>query len=195
MDEKIIEIEKEIRNLHYNPKISRHSFSELETKDFFNTFWDIHVKPVIEYSKQMAKKYNAKSEVVWLGAILHDIARLDDQEPHDEIGSEKAYKLLIEKGFDKELAEKVKGVILTHRCKKYPPETVEQKILASADAMAHFLPPFYFWIAKYSNQSLSEMLQKNLVKIERDYNDKIFFDDEKKRIEPQYKIIKEWCNF
>lgn len=195
MHEKIIQIENEVKALHYNPVITKHSFSELETKDFFNTFWDIHIKPVAEYCKQMAEKYQAEKEVVWLGAILHDIARLDDQEPHDEIGSEKAYKLLIDKGFDKELAEKVKGVILTHRCKKYPPTTLEQKILASADAMAHFLPPFYFWIAKYSNQSLSEMLHKNSVKIERDYNDKIFFDDEKKLIEPYYKVIKKWCSY
>lgn len=193
--EKIVQLEAEIRDLHYNPEIAKHSFSEIETKEFFNTFWDIHIKPVIEYSKQMAEKYEADKEAVWLGAMLHDIARLTDEEPHDEIGSEKAYQLLIEKGFDKELAEKVKGIFLTHRCRKYPPETVEQKIIASADAMAHFLPPFYLWVGKYSSKSFVEILAGNLRKMERDYNEKIFFDDEKKMVEEQYKVLKNWSNY
>jgi putative nucleotidyltransferase with HDIG domain len=193
--QKIEQLEEEIRNLHYNPQIDKHSFSETETKEFFNTFWDIHIKPVIEYSKQMAEKYNADKDAVWLGAILHDIARLTDEEPHDEVGSEKACKMLIEKGFDNELAEKVKGIILTHRCRKYPPETTEQKIVASADAMAHFLPPFYLWIGKYSSKSFDEIIEKNLLKIEKDYNEKIFFEDEKKMVEEQYKILKNWLTY
>ena len=190
--QKIEQLEEEIKGLHYNPQNTRHKFSNLETKEFFNTFWDIHIKPVIEYSKQMAKKYNADKEAVWLGAILHDICRLSDEEPHDEIGSEKAFNLLLEKGFDKELAEKVKSIIVTHRCRKYPPETVEQKIVASADAMAHFLPPFYLWIGKYSSKSFMEIMEGNLKKIERDYNEKIFFEDEKKMVEGQYKMLKSW---
>ncbi len=191
----IEKIEEEIKNLHYNPQIQKHSFSNAETKEFFNTFWDIHIKPVIEYSKRMADKYNADKEAVWLGAILHDIARLNDEEPHDEIGSEKAYQMLIDKGFNKGLAEKVKNIILTHRCRKYPPENLEQKILASADAIAHFLPPFYFWIGKYSNKTFAEILKRNNDKIERDYNQKIFFEDEKKMVKEQYNILKKWFNY
>ena len=181
--QKIIQLEEEIKNLHFNPQIAKHSFSDVETNEFFHNFWNIHIKPVIEYSKQMADKYNADKEAVWLGATLHDIARLTDEEPHDEIGSAKAYNLLIEKGFDKELAEKVKSIILTHRCRKYSPETVEQKIVASADAMAHFLPPFYLWIGKYSSKNFEGIVEGNLRKIERDYNEKIFFEDEKKMVE------------
>lgn len=192
---KIEQLEEEIKNLHYNPQITKHSFSDIDTKEFYNWFWNIHIKPVIEYSKRMAEKYGADIEAVWLGATLHDIARLSDEEPHDEIGSEKAYKILLEKGFGKELAEKVKKIILTHRCRKYPPETLEQKIVASADAMAHFLPPFYLWIGKYSNKTFSEILENNMKKIERDYNEKIFFEDEKRLVEKQHKILKNWFKY
>ncbi|OGI17970.1 MAG: hypothetical protein A3J63_00760 [Candidatus Moranbacteria bacterium RIFCSPHIGHO2_02_FULL_40_12b] len=192
---KIQQIEEEIKNLHYNPLMAKHSFSDAETKDFFNTFWDIHIKPVIEYSKQMAEKYGAHLEAVWLGAILHDIARLSDEEPHDEVGSKKAYQMLIEKGFNRELAEKVKSIILTHRCRKYPPETLEQKIVASADAMAHFIPPFYFWVGKYSIKNFVEILDGNMRKVKKDYNQKIFFKDEKKMVEEQYKMLKNWFNY
>lgn len=196
MSQQAIEkLEEEIRDLHYNSQITEHSFSDVEVKDFFNTFWDVHIKPVIEYSKQMAKKYDADLEAVWLGAMFHDIARLTDEEPHDEIGSERAYAMLLEKGFSKELAEKVKSIILTHRCRKYQPETLEQKIIASADAIAHFLPPFYLWVGRYSNKTFAEITEKNIRKIERDFNQKIFFEDEKNMVENQYNILKGWFNF
>jgi len=87
MNQKQIQkLEDEIRDLHYNPVNPEHSFSDLETKEFYKYFWDIHVFPVIKYSRQMAEKYGADQEAVWLGAILHDIAKLNNEEPHDEIG-------------------------------------------------------------------------------------------------------------
>ncbi len=193
--EKIQQLEEEIKNLHYNPTVTKLSFSDVDTKEFVSLFWDIHVKPVIEYSKQMAEKYGADVEAVWAGAVLHDIARLTEEEPHDEIGSQKAYKMLLEKGFSEDFAQKVKNIVLRHRCRQYPPESLEEKIVASADAMAHFLPPFYLWIGKYSNKNFTEMSEGNLKKIERDYNDKIFFEDEKKMIEGQYEILKSWFEF
>lgn len=193
--ENIEKLEEEIRDLHYNPRFEKHSFSNTETREFYELFWNIHLKPVIEYSKQLAVKYDADLETVWLGAMLHDIARLEDAEPHDEIGSEKAYKFLLEKGFDVEVAEKVKGIVLRHRCRNYPPETLEQKIIASADAMAHFLPPFYLWIGKYSNKNFAEILEKNSQKIERDYNAKIYFEDEKVLVKKQYEVLSKWFNF
>lgn len=191
-NEKIQQLEEEIKNLHYNPVNVKHSFSDADTKEFFCWFWDIHVKPVVEYSKQMAEKYDADVEAVWAGAILHDVARLTEEEPHDEIGSQKGYEMLVERGFDKDFAEKVKNIILRHRCKQYPPESLEEKIIASADAMAHFLPPFYIWTGKYSNKTFAEVLERNAKKIERDYNEKIFFEDEKKMVEERYGILKSW---
>lgn len=193
--QKIEQLEEEIKNLFHNADIEKYHHSDADAKEFYGLFWNIHIKPVIEYSKQMAEKYGADKEAVWIGAILHDIARLTDEEPHDEIGSEKAYQMLVERGFDNELTEKAKSIILTHRCRKYPPEKLEQKIVASADAMAHFLPPFYLWFAKYTSKPLSEMLESNLKKIERDFNEKIFFEDEKKMIKPQYEVLRRWLDY
>src|SRR3989344_2601448 len=141
--------------------------------------------------KNMGKIQQIEEEI----KNLHYIARLSDEEPHDEVGSKKAYQMLIEKGFNRELAEKVKSIILTHRCRKYPPETLEQKIVASADAMAHFIPPFYFWVGKYSIKNFVEILDGNMRKVKKDYNQKIFFKDEKKMVEEQYKMLKNWFNY
>jgi hypothetical protein len=143
----------------------------------------------------MAKKYGADLNIVWLGSLFHDIARLEDAEPHDEIGSKKTYNLLITKGFDQSLAEKIKNIVLKHRCRNYLPKTLEEKIVASADAIAHFLPPFYLWVGKYVNSNFSKTMKYNIKKIERDYQSKIFFNNEKKMVREQYNILKKWFNF
>jgi HD superfamily phosphodiesterase len=140
----------------------------------------------------MAKKYHANFEVLWLSAILHDIVRIEDVEPHDELGAKKAKLILSEKGFDKKTIDLVCDTILTHSCKKFPPKTLEQKILATADAVAHFTAPFYLWAFKYFAKPFPETTAYALKKIENDYQNKIFFEDEKKLVEKQYLVLKNW---
>ena len=195
MKEKIQQLENEIKVLHENPIEIKYRFSEAENKEFFGLFWKFHIKPVIEYSKQMAEKYNADYEAVWLGAIMHDICRLTEENPYDELGSKKAFSVLIEKGFNENIAKKVSNIILTHRCKKFPPKTLEQKIVASADAMAHFLSPFYLWLFRYSNKNFEESLGKYINKIDRDFNEKIFFADEKEMIKKEYEVLRKWFEY
>jgi len=190
--DEILAIEEEVKQLHHNPVQASHSFSRLDAKTTFTGFWNIHVKPVIEISKALAKKYNSPvSDSVWLAAIFHDIARLSDEEPHDEIGAERAKAFLNERGLD---GQYVKQIILTHRCKKHRPETLEQKILATADAMAHFQQPFYLWYSHISNKSLSEQFKTMAAKMEWDYYVKIFWDSERDVVRSYYEALKRWVN-
>jgi putative nucleotidyltransferase with HDIG domain len=191
----IKKLEKKIKDLHPNPVKKNHSMTNKGAKEMFSLFWFLHLKPVIDYSKELAKRYKANMEIVWLSAILHDIARLDDLEPHDEIGSKRAYSMLLREGFSKEIAEEVKKTILTHRCKKHKPKTLEQKILATADAISHFKPPFYIWFTSISSKPLKEQLASSLLKLERDYNEKIFFEDERKSVKKEYEVLKSWFKY
>jgi len=193
--QQIEKLEKKIKNLHLHPKQNKHPLTKKDIAKTFGLFWFLHVKPVIDFSKELAKKYNANLKVVWLSAILHDLARLDDLEPHDEISAERAYDMLLEKRFSKEIAEEVKKTILTHRCKKHKPRTLEQKILATADAMSHFKLPFYFWFSSISSKPLKEQLEESLQKIERDYNEKIFFEDERELVKKEYEVLKNWFEY
>jgi putative nucleotidyltransferase with HDIG domain len=147
-----------------------------------NDCWDYHIKPVIEEAKVLAEKYSANKNIVWLSAILHDLGQLDNLENHEEIGAEKAYKILLEENFSKEISKKVKNVVLTHRCNSHFPEDLEQKILATADALTYFRAPHYLWLARSSKKTLAELFQKLSEKIERDFNQKIFFEDDKKMV-------------
>jgi len=184
MKEKIQQLEDEIRELCKNHK-----------EEVKRAFWDFHIKPVIEISKEMAEKYDADIEVVWLSAILHGIARLNDEDPHDEIGAKKAEEILNSKGFSEEMIKKVSRGILTHRCRKYLPENLEEKILASADAISHFKVPFYLWHFKFSQNKYVDIFSKNLEKIDRDFNEKIFFADEKEMIRKEYEVLIKWFEY
>jgi putative nucleotidyltransferase with HDIG domain len=192
---KIQQFEDEIKNLYSNSNLETHSFSESSPKVWLPLFWDYHIKYVINKSKNLAEKYQADLEAVWLGAILHDIARLYDKDPHDEKGTEIGYKMLIERDYSQDLAEKVKEIILTHSCIKYKPENLEQKIVATADAMAHFIPPFYLWLSKFGKDSFDKIIKSSSDKIERDINEKIFFEDEKMEVREEYEVLKKWFEY
>lgn len=192
---RIEKLEEKVKDLHLHPKQNKHSVTKKDMVETFSIFWFLHLKPVIDYSKELAKKYKANLEIVWLSAILHDLARLDDLEPHDEISSERAYDMLLKEGFSKEIAEEVKNTILTHRCREHKPQTLEQKILATADAMSHFKPPFYLWFSAISTKPFKEQLESSLKKIERDYNEKIFFEEERELVKKEYEVLKKWFKY
>ena len=77
-------------------------------------------------------------DVLIAACLLHDVGRPEQfQNPalcHAQVGSEKAYRFLVEQGFSPEFAEKVRHCILTHRFRKArPPQSLEAKILFDAD--------------------------------------------------------------
>jgi putative nucleotidyltransferase with HDIG domain len=185
MDSKKIEqLEKEIEQLHLN-----------DPDESIRTFWQIHVKTVIAEAKRMTDKYGGNLEVIWLAAILHDIGQFEDLDTHEEISARKAEEMLKEKGFSQDVIDKVSQTILTHRVNKYKPETPEQKILATADAMSHFKAPHYIWLSRASKKSLEELFTKLDKKMERDFMEKIFFDAERESVKKEYEILKNWFAF
>ena len=102
--------------------------------------WKSHIESVVEYSKQLAKELGADEEICEISAWLHDIKKLKgERNKHHVRGSEEAVDLLRDFGYPEEKIEKVKHCILTHSTDKtYPPESIEAKIVASADALSHY---------------------------------------------------------
>lgn len=189
--EKIEKLEEEVKNIFCNAKTKSKYFP----KDSGEAFWNIHVKNVIRFSREMARKYGANEDVLWVAAILHDIGQVENLEKHDELSVKRADEIMREKGFNKDYVELVKKTILTHRNKKYKPETLEQRILATADVLSHFKTAHYLWIGFSSEKEFKDLMADFSKKIERYYNEKIFFEDEKKMVEPYYKLLKEWFNY
>ncbi len=101
---------------------------------------DNHILYVVRYSKQLAQQLGADEEIVEIAAWLHDIKKLTgEKEDHHIHGAEEAETILKELNYPLEKIEKVKECILTHSSdERYPPQSIESKIVASADALAHF---------------------------------------------------------
>lgn len=180
----IYKIEEEVKRMHLGAD------GDPQRKKLLQHFWDHHVVPVTAYSREMARRYGGDLDVVHLGALLHDMALIEDAEPHDEIGAKKAYELLVINWAPCEVAEKVRDIVLKHRCRVYEPETLEEKIVATADALAHFFPNFHGSGAlSLAKEDHIQMKVLDIEKLEREYERKIFFEKEKEIFK---KVIKDF---
>jgi len=158
-----------------------------------------HIFLVAEYSKQLAKRYEANSDLVVAASILHDIADavMQRENPgHEEKSNKIAEEFLAECDFTEEEIKIIVGdIIKFHGCKKGEvPKTLEGKIMASADAMAHLKSNFYDFALgmKQKDENLNEKIRNwALSKIERDYYNKIFFDEIRNEVKNDYERVKE----
>jgi len=136
--------------------------------------YNVHIKHMVEYAIQLAKKLNADEEIVEIAAWLHDIGRLDGtNENHHIVGAEYSEKFLRENGYYEEKIQQVKHCILTHRGSvDTPRETIEAKCIASADAMAHFgdISAMFYWVYVFLGKDMEEGKIKVRDKLTRSFN-------------------------
>lgn len=113
-----------------------------DTNHFGYGAWSHHISFVVKYAKLLAKKLGADEEICEIAALLHDYASIlnKDWYPEHHIHSARlAEEILSKYNYPKEKIEAVKHCIMSHRASKnIPQETIEAKIVASADSMAHF---------------------------------------------------------
>ena len=115
-----------------------------------STVWKYHLGVVARYSMALAEKMHADVEVVALAAYLHDYAALLDVKNaplHHIEGAKKAGQILRRLGLPAEKIRLVKECIYSHRGSvRMKKKTLEAKIVASADAMAHFcyIPDMFY---------------------------------------------------
>ncbi|MFH1500924.1 MAG: HD domain-containing protein [archaeon] len=152
-----------------------------------------HIIPVVKNSEILAKKTGANLEVVEVAAYLHDIAGLQGlrENNHHIEGAEKAVKILGELGYEEDFIKQVEHCILTHRGRGYlEPKTKEAKVVASADAMAHFdtfLDLFRFFLEKL--ESFEETVEVIEGKMERDWERKLILPEAKEMIKEKYDAV------
>lgn len=138
---------------------------------FTSTVWNYHILPVVEHSLALGKKFNADLEVLELSALLHDYAGVLNfklYKDHHLHGARLAENILQKLNLPKEKIIHVKECIISHRGRvKIGKKTIEAKILASADAMAHIselADMFYltYGIHKYETSEGAEWLKGKL---------------------------------
>jgi len=155
-----------------------------------------HVEVVAKWAKKIAQDQHANVEFCIIAAYLHDIADvwLDGRpDGHDEASETKARELLKQAGYTKEEVDEITVTIIRpHSC--YPenmPESLEAKVFATADAMAHLSTNFYvtFVWNHWKEDSLEAFSVWLLKKIDRDFHTKIFWDQYREQVKPMYEAL------
>lgn len=156
-------------------------------------FLEQHLLEVEKYANVLCDKFpEADRNIVGLGVWFHDIGRLRNiDEGHDIYGAEESSKVLEGKA-SQEVIDRVYEVCRAHGCKDVKPVSVEAKILSTADAMSHFSHGFYMRLFQYlkdenSFEEIKDMINK---KLERDFNDKIAFDEGREEVRGIYEAMK-----
>lgn len=165
---------------------------------FSHTVWDFHIIPIVEHSMILGKKLKADLEILELAALLHDYACFIDRkhyETHHKIGAALAKKFLAKKNYPKEKIERVENCILNHRgSMRNVKKTIEEKILASADAMSHITEPADMFFLAYNVHGYKTLEGARWLKgkINRSWNK--IMPEGKKLVKKDYELIMKILN-
>lgn len=172
---------------------------ESSSEEFAQWVWNNHVPLVAQKTEELAERFNANEDIAVAGAWLHDFGDVFIHRhayEHHEISKIEAIKVLREVGYsDEEVKKVLEEVILPHSCKDgLFPTTIEGKVMATADALAHLTSDFYVQLAwKHfpDGKDYPEFLTWVDEKLERDFNAKIFFEEVKNEVHYRYDALKQ----
>ncbi len=103
--------------------------------------WHYHIVPAAKYAKELAKAKGFDEQLAELSGLLHDIGKInfETRQNHASTSVPDAEKILKELNYPQEVIDEVKHCIESHsESKTVEPKTAIAKIVANADAMAHF---------------------------------------------------------
>ena len=173
--------------------------AKLPTRDgWADWLYPNHVLVVADYATKLAKQHGANAELARAAALLHDIGdvKLDrTQDEHEQVSLDLGRDIMRQTGYSEDdIKLVIDDAARYHSCHDgQTPASLEGKILATADSMAHLLTDFYLyaaWGMGQEGESFDEVKQWALKKIDRDLHDKIQFDDVRKQCQPDYDRIK-----
>lgn len=158
-------------------------FLEVEVKNrceketnFFGVGAYYHIKSVVKNAIILANEYGANEEIVIIAAWLHDIASITDYnlyEEHHIHGANIAKEILEEFNYNSEKIKLVQKCILNHRGSKLKEkDTIEELVIADADAISHFdsVPSLFYLAYMQRNLDIAEGTKFVKEKLERSYN-------------------------
>jgi HD superfamily phosphodiesterase len=157
-------------------------------KNSLKDFYKYHLLMVEKAARDLlARLPKANKEIVMLGVWLHDLQRVRKLKgDHEQVGADEAVKVLKEFNYAPETITVVKDIILTHSCRESIPSTLEARALATADALSHYLNDFFLWVATTGDRDVDKYKAWAKEKLERNYNNKIFFGFAKKAIQQKH---------
>lgn len=156
-----------------------------------------HFKPTVKYAQELAEELDADKEIVTIAAWLHDIGSIKHgREDHHETGAKIAGKKLKELGYPEEKRKKVKECIRNHRSSvDNNRETIEEKIVAEADALSSFDDVTGQFQAAFVHEGLDREEARRSVsnKLQRKWN-QLHFPESREMVKPKYEAAMKLFN-
>lgn len=180
-------LEKKVADLYESKNPNR--------DDWADWLYKKHVFVVAEKAGIFSDRFGGNRNLAMAAGMLHDIA--DAVMRRDDSGhEEKSFSIAIEFLTDCGFTESEKEIILDdalkyHSCRNGNlPQTIEGKLMATADAVAHLSTDFYQHAIRDKGGLSEEVKKWGLEKIDRDFNKKIFFDEVREEARADYERLK-----
>lgn len=163
-----------------------------QSKHLDDWFYTDHLLEVEKHANWLCDLYpKADREAVLLSVWLHDIGRIEKgmDDGHEGYAYKRALELLPSHGYSDEISMLVAKACQTHRAVgDVAPESIEAKILATADALSHFYHHVYLRVFEHyrKNKPFEETVEILRKKIERDFTKKLFFPEAKEKVKNLY---------
>ncbi len=151
-----------------------------------------HFAPTVKYAEKLADELGGDKEVIIIASWLHDIGSImEGRGEHHIVGAEIAEKKLRELNYPEEKIALVKQCILNHRgSKQNERNSIEEKIVAEADALSNFdaIEGLFKAAYTYENKTQAEAKESVRQKLENKWN-KLHFEKSREIIRPKYEAI------
>lgn len=162
---------------------------EKPTSKYGSELYEAHFVPMVAYAQQLAKEKGADVELISIAAWLHDIGSIIyGRKDHHITGTEIAEEKLKELNYPQEKIELIKKCILHHRGSvESKRETIEEQIIAEADALSNFDNISGIFKAAFTFEHLTQKEAQKAVreKLQRKYN-QLRFKESIDLIKPKY---------
>lgn len=148
-----------------------------------------HFIPVVEYAEKLVDELGGDKEIIIIASWLHDIGSIVyGRENHHITGAKIAEEKLKEFRYPTEKIEMIEKCILNHRgSKQNNRESIEEQIIADADAMSNFdnIAGIFKAAFIYENKNQHEAKYSVRQKLENKWS-QLHFDISKRIIKPKF---------
>ena len=142
----------------------------------------------LRISQELAKKLKRDEEIIEIAAWLHDIGSIiNGRKDHHITGAQIAEEKLKSLNYPLEKIELIKRCILNHRGSRNDfRETVDEQIIAEADALSHFnhIEGIFQAAFVYENQTQGQARETTRKKLQNKWNQ--LSDEGRKLIKQKY---------
>lgn len=178
-------------------KLKNHVKELIQNDDFIHKSWFLkyHLEIVEKVAFELCDIYkNANKDIVQVMIWMHDYWKLIDFENQYNL-HHLWYEKMLELWFSEDFSKMIKNYVmkLDEKDNLSSDETpIEIKIVSSSDWASHMIWPFFkLWWYENWHKDFEELMNDNMIKLEKDWNYKIVLPEVKEKFLDRYNFLKE----